>query len=229
LPNNVTDRSDFVIQIAPSILNANLNNLQKAVEQIQEADWLHFDVMDGHFVPNLTFGPMFVTALRQVTDLPMEVHLMVEPADRFIPWYAEAGCRRIIIHAEGAMHLHRSLQMIKEYGCEAGVALNPATPPQVIECILSELDLVLLMTVNPGYGGQKFIPAVLPKIREVRRMIAVQQLNCRLEVDGGVHWDNIQSLVESGVDTLVAGTLIYNDPDPPGAIRRIREIAAKGR
>ena len=170
--------------------------------------------MDGHFVPNLTFGPMFVSALKKVTHLPIESHLMVETPERFIPLYVGEGSRRIIIHAETASHLHRLVQLIKEYGCEAGVALNPATPLEFLEYILEEIDLVLLMTVNPGYGGQKLIPGVIPKIKELRRMIDGKNLSCKIEVDGGINWNNLPALTAMGVNVIVAGTLIFHDPIP---------------
>ncbi|HEX7712613.1 MAG TPA: ribulose-phosphate 3-epimerase [Bacillota bacterium] len=211
-------------EIAPSILNADLVNLKNAVAQIKQADWLHFDVMDGHFVPNLTFGPMFVGAIRKVSELPVEAHLMVENPEFFIPLYAAEGSRRLIIHAETTQHLHRIVQQIKESGCEAGIALNPATPLNCVDYILADLDLVLLMTVNPGYGGQKLIPEVIPKIRELRRKIDTIGLACKIEVDGGVNWENASVLLDAGVDILVAGSLIYHDPDPTGALERLQGI-----
>lgn len=182
-------------EIAPSILNADLVNLETAVAQIDQADWLHFDVMDGHFVPNLTFGPMFVGAIRKVSKLPVEAHLMVEDPEFFIPLYAAEGSRRQIIHAETTPHLHRTVQQIKESGCEAGVALNPATPLNCLDYILADLDLVLLMTVDPGYGGQKLIPGVIPKVRELRQRIDAAGLRCKIEVDGGVNWENASGLL----------------------------------
>lgn len=211
-------------EIAPSILNADLIDLKAAVAQIGRADWLHFDVMDGHFVPNLTFGPMFVGAIRKVSALPVEAHLMVEDPGFFIPLYVKEGSRRLIIHVETTPHLHRMIQQIKEAGCEAGVALNPATPLNCLDCVLGDLDLVLLMTVNPGYGGQKLIPGVIPKIRELRHRIDTAGLACKIEVDGGVNWENATGLLEAGVDILVAGSLIYRDPDPAAAVDRLREI-----
>lgn len=212
-------------EIAPSILNADLVNLENAVAQISRADWLHFDVMDGHFVPNLTFGPMFVGAIRKVSELPVEAHLMVENPEFFIPLYIDEGSSRLIIHAEATPHLHRVIRQIKESGCEAGIALNPATPLHCLDYILADLDLVLLMTVNPGYGGQKLIPEMIPKIRELRRKIDASGLACKIEVDGGVNWENASGLLEVGVDILVAGSLIYHDPDPAGALERLRGIA----
>lgn len=217
-----------MVEIAPSILNSNLLNLGESVCEISGADWLHFDVMDGHFVPNLTFGPMFVAAIKKITDLPVESHLMVNNPEFFVPLYAEAGSKRIIIHAENTDHLHRIVQKIKEFGCEAGVALNPATPLTAIEYILTEVDLVLIMTVNPGYGGQKLIPGMIPKIKKLREIIDAQKASCKIEIDGGVNWENASTLVNAGVDVIVAGTLIFGEPDRKTAVARLKGIVTKG-
>lgn len=217
-----------MVEIAASILNSNLLNLRESVCEISGADWLHFDVMDGHFVPNLTFGPMFIDKVKEITDLPIEAHLMVNESEKFIPMFVEAGAKRILIHAENTFHLYRLINNIKELGCEAGVVLNPATPLSVIDYILAEVDLVLLMTVNPGFGGQTLIPGMVSKIKKLREIINVQRASCKIEVDGGANWENVTTLIEAGVDVIVAGTLIFNEPDRKAAIDRLKGIANKG-
>jgi ribulose-phosphate 3-epimerase len=217
-----------MIEIAASILNSNLLNLGESVGEIGGADWLHFDVMDGHFVPNLTFGPMFVEQVKEISALPIEAHLMVDGPENFVPMFAEAGSKRIIIHAENTVHLHRLVQRIKEYGCQVGVAINPATPLAALEYILADLDLVLLMTVNPGFGGQKLIPGMISKIKKLREILNTQQVPCKIEVDGGVNWENAATLVEAGVDLIVAGTLIFKEPDRKAAVERLKGIVNKG-
>jgi ribulose-phosphate 3-epimerase len=216
------------IEVAPSILNADLLYLETEIQKIKAADWIHLDVMDGHFVPNLTFGPMFVTAIKSITNLPIETHLMVDNPDFAIPLYAQAGSKRIIIHPENMIHLHRLIQTIKEYGCEAGVALNPATSWQNLEYVLADLDLVLAMTVNPGFGGQKLLTGVLPKLKKIAEIRQLLGLQFKIEVDGGVNWNNAADLVAAGVDVIVAGTLIYRSPDPEAAIIRLKTLLKGG-
>lgn len=214
-----------MLKIAPSILSADFSRLAEQVKLVEEAkaDYLHLDVMDGHFVPNITFGPLVVSALRSVTGLFFDTHLMIENPERYVEDFVRAGADLITIHAEVCPHLHRSVQQIKDLGVKVGVALNPATPLTGLEYILEELDLVLLMTVNPGFGGQTFIPAVLPKICQLRQMINERGLTTKLEVDGGVNLDTVQAVVEAGADVLVAGSAVFRAPDIPQAVRDLRE------
>lgn len=202
-------------KLAASILSADFGKLAEEVKAAEKAgtDWIHVDVMDGHFVPNITIGPEVVRAVRRCTDLPLDVHLMIENPDRYLEAFIEAGADWLGVHAEAAVHLHRTLQRIRELGAKATVTLNPATPLTSIEYILGDVDMVLLMTVNPGFGGQKFIPSVLPKIRQLRSMIDRLGLPVLLEVDGGVNVDTIDELVDAGVDIFVAGSAVFNGKD----------------
>ena len=219
---------DFII--APSILSADFARLGEEVDQVIEAgaDWVHFDVMDNHYVPNLTIGPMVCKALRNHgVTAPIDVHLMVNPVDRLIPDFIEAGASMITFHPEASRHVDRTLQMIREGGCKAGLVLNPATSPDVIEYVIDKLDMILLMSVNPGFGGQKFIPSTLRKLRRVRKMIDDSGLNIRLEVDGGVGIQNIRQIAEAGADAFVAGSAIFNADDYKTAIGQMREELSK--
>lgn len=187
------------------------------------ADWVHFDVMDNHYVPNLTIGPMVCEALRKHgVSAPIDVHLMVEPVDRIVPDFAKAGATTISFHPEASAHVHRTIQLIKSHGCKAGLVLNPATPIDVLDWVLEDLDLVLLMSVNPGFGGQSFIPSALEKLRRVRERIDRSGREIRLEIDGGVKADNIGEIAAAGADTFVAGSAIFNAPDYADVIGRMK-------
>jgi ribulose-phosphate 3-epimerase len=215
-----------MLRIAPSILSADFARLGDEIADVERggADWIHVDVMDGHFVPNITLGPLVVEAIRPHTKLPLDVHLMIEEPDRYIPAFAQAGADLISVHVEACRHLHRTLHLIKEQGVKAGVVLNPATPLATIEHVLDKaLDLVLLMTVNPGFGGQKFISAVLPKIRSLRAMADQRGLGgLHIEVDGGVNETTAPLVAEAGADVLVAGNAVFAEPDRAEAIHRLR-------
>lgn len=218
--------------IAPSILSANFAKLGEEVDAVLKAgaDWVHFDVMDNHYVPNLTIGPMICEALRKHgVTAPIDVHLMVKPVDRIVPDFAKAGATLISFHPEASEHVHRTIQLIKSTGCQAGLVLNPATPIDVLDYVLEELDLVLLMSVNPGFGGQSFIPSALTKLKQVRQMIDRTGKNIRLEIDGGVKVDNIAEIAAAGADTFVAGSAIFNALDYEQVIGQMRAEIAKVR
>jgi ribulose-phosphate 3-epimerase len=210
--------------IAPSILSADFARLADAVQQIEAAgaDWVHIDVMDGHFVPNFTVGPPMVAALRKVTALPLDVHLMMTNPDDFITEFAEAGADILTVHVETCPHLHRTIQTIKEHKMKAGVSLNPATSVTTLEHILGDVDLVLVMSVNPGFGGQKFIHSTLEKIRQIRTMIMASTGSPYLEVDGGITVDNVTSVLQAGANVLVAGSAIFGSSNMSDAIRQLR-------
>ena len=210
--------------IAPSILSADFGRLADAVREVEAAgaDWIHVDIMDGHFVPNLTIGPPVVEALRKATTLPLDVHLMMTNPDSFIQEFAEAGATILTVHVEACPHLHRTLQSIKEHGVKAGVSLNPATSASVLDQIIGEVDLVLVMSVNPGFGGQKFIPSSLEKIRRIRMMLKDARSSAYLEVDGGVKEDNAGSILKAGADVLVSGSAIFGSQNMPATITHMR-------
>ena len=220
-------------RIAPSILSADFARLGEEVAEVIRAgaDLIHFDVMDNHYVPNLTFGPMVCAALKPYATVPVDVHLMVEPVDDLIHAFAKAGANIITFHPEASRHVDRSLGLIKEYGCQAGLVLNPATPVNILENVLDKLDMVLLMSVNPGFGGQSFIPNTLVKIRKVREMLdEYERQNGRhiaLEVDGGVKTDNIAEIAAAGADTFVAGSAIFGKPDYKAVIDEMRQQLAQ--
>jgi ribulose-phosphate 3-epimerase len=213
-----------MIKLAPSILSADFSILGQEVKDVEKAgaDYIHIDVMDGHFVPNITIGPLIAEAIRPVTSLPFDVHLMIENPGQYISNFVNAGADIISVHTEACQHLHRVLYQIKETGVKAGVVLNPATPVEMIKDVVTDVDLVLLMTVNPGFGGQKFIPNVLNKIKQVKQLKEELGLNFEIEVDGGVNAETARLCVEAGADVLVAGSYIFNNKDRKEAMDTIR-------
>jgi ribulose-phosphate 3-epimerase len=218
--------------IAPSILSANFAKLGEEVDRVlaDGADVVHFDVMDNHFVPNLTIGPLVCEALRKHgVTAPIDVHLMVEPVDRLIPDFAKAGASIITFHPEASVHIDRTLQLIKDCGCKAGLVFNPGTPLHYLDYVMDKLDMILLMSVNPGFGGQSFIPSSLDKLRQVRTRIDESGLNIRLEIDGGVKTDNIRAIKAAGADTFVAGSAIFSQPDYKKVIDEMRAELALAR
>lgn len=217
------------VKIAPSVLSADLLKLQDQIESVEKngADLIHLDIMDGQFVPNITFGPVIVSTVKKITELPLDVHLMIMNADNYIPQFAKAGANYITVHQEASPHLHRSIHFIKEQGAKAGVVLNPATDLSTIEPILPDLDLVLLMTVNPGFGGQTFISLVLDKISKLAGLKQKHGYNLEIEVDGGINEDTIPQVVKAGAEILVAGIAVFGEDDPGEACRRLKSIAGR--
>jgi ribulose-phosphate 3-epimerase len=213
--------------VAPSLLAADFACLRDEVAAVERAgaDWLHLDVMDGHFVPNITFGPPLLKSLRKHTGMPFDVHLMIAPADPYLADFAAAGADHISIHPEAGPHIHRSLQAIRALGKLAGVVLNPGTPVEAISCVLDLVDIVMVMTVNPGFGGQAFLPSMLAKIATIRAMIDATGRDIRLEIDGGVAPGTARQVIEAGADTLVAGTAVFGAPDYSAAIAALRADA----
>ncbi|SDH92187.1 ribulose-phosphate 3-epimerase [Alteribacillus bidgolensis] len=216
-----------MVKVAPSILSADFSQLKEEIIDVDKggADYIHIDVMDGHFVPNITIGPLIVQAVRPHTELPLDVHLMIEEPDRYVADFAKAGADIISVHVEACRHLHRTIHLIKEHGAKTGVVLNPATPAETIKHILKEVDLVLLMTVNPGFGGQAFIPEVVAKIEEVKNMLSELGHDAELEVDGGVNKETAASCRAAGANVLVAGSAVYKHADRQKAIEQIRGSA----
>lgn len=213
-----------MVKIAPSILSADFSKLGEEIKDVERggADYIHVDVMDGHFVPNITIGPLIVEAIRPVTKLPLDVHLMIENPDQYIEAFAKAGADYLTVHVEACRHLHRTISYIKSFGVKAGVVLNPATPVETIQHIIEDVDMVLFMTVNPGFGGQAFIPSVLPKIRQLKELIDAKGLDVEIEVDGGVNAETAKLCIDAGANVLVAGSAVYNQADRGKAIAEIR-------
>ncbi|GGE16780.1 ribulose-phosphate 3-epimerase [Marinithermofilum abyssi] len=221
-----------MVKIAPSILSADFSRLGDEIREVEAggADWIHVDVMDGHFVPNITIGPLIVEAIRPHTELPLDVHLMIEEPDRYIPAFVQAGADWISVHQEACPHLHRTLYLIKESGAKAGVVINPATPASVLEPVLTDVDLILLMTVNPGFGGQAFIPQVTNKICQVSRMLKeAGRDDVWIEVDGGINAETAAQVTEAGAQVLVAGSAVFGQADRKQAIKEIRQGALAGK
>ena len=218
----------MTVGIAPSILAADFSRLGEEIRVVEEAGAyaIHVDVMDGHFVPNITIGPPVVAGMRRATKLPLDVHLMIDEPDRYIPAFVEAGATNITVHVEALKHLDRTIEFVRSHGVRVGVALNPATPLSAVEHVLDTVDMVLVMTVNPGFGGQKFIPYTSRKIRRLREMIDEQRLECAIEVDGGIDMETLPDVVSSGASVLVAGSAIFGAEDPAARLKEMLEKAS---
>ncbi len=217
------------IRIAPSILATDFLNIENSVKMITEAgaDIIHVDIMDGHFVPNLTFGPQLVSALKKKTSIPLDVHLMVDNPHEAIPLFSEAGADWLSIHPETSIHLHKDITHIKDLGKKAGIALNPATPLQVMNDIIQEVDYILIMSVNPGFGGQSFIEHSREKIRRLKKYLKMQNLDIPIEIDGGVTLENMEPLIQDGVSLFVSGSGIFNQEDPKNVLKKMKELISR--
>ncbi len=222
---------DGSIKIVPSILSADFSRLAEETSHLERAgaDWIHLDVMDGHFVPNITFGPQLVASVRNATGLPLDVHLMIEHPERYLEAFVGAGADLVSVHVEACPHLHRTVQAIRSLGARPGVVLNPSTPLSTLEHILEDVDLVLLMTVNPGFGGQAFISAMIPKVEALRRTLDERRLRVELEVDGGITLENVQDVAKAGATAFVSGSGILGNPDYASVISRMREQIRRAR
>jgi len=218
-----------VIRIAPSILSANFAALGEEIRKVEEAGahMLHVDVMDGHFVPNITIGPPVVRSVRKTTRLPLDVHLMISDPDKYIPAFIEAGSDMLTVHAEATVHLDRTLNFIRSQNAGVGVSINPATPLSAVHHVLGLVDMLLIMSVNPGFGGQPFIPYTVNKIRQARQIIEDHHYRCAIEVDGGIDIDTLPEVVQAGAEVLVAGSAIFHAPDPARKVKELLEIAAR--
>jgi len=214
-----------MVKLAPSILSANFIKLGEEIKAAEEAgvDLIHIDIMDGHFVPNITIGPFIVESIREITALPLDVHLMIEEPDTYLKDFIKAGADFITVHVEALVHLHRTVQWIKEAGIKAGVSLNPATPVRSLEYVLPDLDMALLMSVNPGFGGQTFIPQIIGKIKTLRKLVEERGLSTLIEVDGGINLDNIKTVADAGADILVMGSAFFNSKDYKAIVKSIKE------
>ncbi len=214
-----------MIKLAPSILAADFARLLEDVKKVENAgcEYLHIDVMDGHFVPNITLGPAIVKSLRKDVNMVFDAHLMIENPDQYVKDFVDAGCDLIVVHQEACRHLHRTIQNIKSHGIKVGVALNPATPIETIKHVLQDIDMVLIMTVNPGFGGQSFIESMIPKIQELKGLIDSQNLNVDIQVDGGIKPDNVASVVKAGANIIVAGSAIFNSDDIKSTVDLFRK------
>ncbi len=213
------------VKVAPSILACDFSNLCKELSKVQTADYIHIDIMDGHFVPNITMGPMIVKTLKGITNIPLDVHLMIDNPQQFIPQFSQAGADIITVHIEADRHIDRTIELIKEYNVKPAISLNPATPVNCLEHLLEKIEMVLIMSVNPGFGGQSFIPYSVNKITKLKAMIENYKLNVDIEVDGGINQKTARSVIDAGANVLVAGTFIFGDENPNRQIKLLKNPA----